>query len=311
MNSFAKKGAALAACALLVFGLSGCGGSSSSASKDTLRVGVTNFADSLEPTANYFGWQVMRYGVGEALVHFDDKMRPEPWIAESWLVAPDQMSWTFKIKNIKFSNGNPVTGEAVKKSIERTFAKAPRAQAMFPLDHITADGQTVTIYTKKPIATLPGMLGDPLFIIVDTSAEGKQDFDKQGPISTGPYVVKSFSKAKTELDANPNYYAAVPYKHAVVNTIDDPSTRAMALQKGEVDVAVNIAPGDLALFKDKSKFTTSEIDSIRDVLARLSVKEGKPLADPRVRAALIESLDRDTYCKVLLKDTFTPGGPAP
>ena len=35
MNSFAKKGAALAACALLVFGLSGCGGSSSSASKDT------------------------------------------------------------------------------------------------------------------------------------------------------------------------------------------------------------------------------------------------------------------------------------
>lgn len=310
MNSFAKKGAALAACALLVFGLSGCGGSSSSASKDTLRVGVTNFADSLEPTANYFGWQVMRYGVGEALVHFDDKMRPEPWIAESWLVAPDQMSWTFKIKNIKFSNGNPVTGEAVKKSIERTFAKAPRAQAMFPLDHITADGQTVTIYTKKPIATLPGMLGDPLFIIVDTSAEGKQDFDKQGPISTGPYVVKSFSKAKTELDANPNYYAAVPYKHAVVNTIDDPSTRAMALQKGEVDVAVNIAPGNLALFKDKSKFTTSEIVSIRDVLARLSVKEGKPLADPRVRAALIESLDRDTYCKVLLKDTFTPGGPA-
>lgn len=55
MNSFAKKGSALAACALLVFGLSGCGGSSSSASKDTLRVGVTNFADSLEPTANYFG----------------------------------------------------------------------------------------------------------------------------------------------------------------------------------------------------------------------------------------------------------------
>lgn len=36
MNSFAKKGSALAACALLVFGLSGCGGSSSSASKDTL-----------------------------------------------------------------------------------------------------------------------------------------------------------------------------------------------------------------------------------------------------------------------------------
>lgn len=312
MKSIYKKGALLAAAALMTVAFAGCGGSGGSSSKgpkDTLTVGVTNFADSLETTDNYFGWQVMRYGIGETLVHFDDKMNAEPWIAESWKVSDDHMSWTFKIKNIKFSNGNPVTGEAVKKSIERTFAKAPRAKAMFELDRIEADGQNVTIYTKKPVATLPGMLGDPLFIIVDTSAEGKQDFAKQGPISTGPYMVKSFSKAKTELDANPNYYKEVPFKHLTINTIDDPNTRAMALQKGEIDVAVNVAAGDLPLFQDKSKFTVSSISSIRDVLARLSVKEGKPLADKRVRQALIQSLDRETYAKVLLKDTFIAGGP--
>ena len=147
MKSIYKKGALFAAAALMAFGLSGCGGDSGNASKgpkDTLTVGVTNFADSLEPTDNYFGWQVMRYGIGECLVHFDDKMNAEPWIAESWKVSDDKMSWTFKIKDIKFSNGTPVTGEAVKKSIERTFAKAPRAKAMFELDHITADGQNVT-----------------------------------------------------------------------------------------------------------------------------------------------------------------------
>lgn len=125
MKSIYKKGALFAAAALMAFGLSGCGGDSGNASKgpkDTLTVGVTNFADSLEPTDNYFGWQVMRYGIGECLVHFDDKMNAEPWIAESWKVSDDKMSWTFKIKDIKFSNGTPVTGEAVKKSIERTFA---------------------------------------------------------------------------------------------------------------------------------------------------------------------------------------------
>ena len=311
MKSIYKKGALLAAAALMSFALAGCGGSSSGSktAKDTLVVGVTNFADSLEPTDNYFGWQVMRYGIGECLVHFDDKMNAEPWIAESWKVSDDKMSWTFKIKDIKFSNGKPVTGEAVKKSIERTFAKAPRAKAMFELDHITADGQNVTIYTKKPVATLPGMLGDPLFIIVDTDSDGKVDFAKQGPVCTGPYMVKSFSKAKTELDANPNYYDKVPFAHAQINTIDDPNTRAMALQKGEIDVAVNIAPGDMQLFQDKNKFTISTISSIRDVLARLNVANGKPLADKNVRKALLQSLDRDTYCKVLLKDTFTPGGP--
>lgn len=309
MKSLYKKGAALAAAALLTFALAGCGSSDSKTPKDTMVVGVTNFADSLEPTDNYFGWQVMRYGIGESLVHFDDKMHAEPWIAESWKVSDDKMSWTFKIRDIKFSNGKPVTGEAVKKSIERTFARAPRAKAMFELDHITADGQNVTIYTKKPIATLPGMLGDPLFIIVDTDSDGKVDFSKQGPISTGPYMVKSFSKAKTELDKNPNYYDKVPFAHVVVNTIDDPNTRAMALQKGEIDMAVNIAPGDMQLFQDKKKFTISSIASLRDVLARMNVSNGHYLADKNVRKALIQSLDRETYSKVLLKDTFIPGGP--
>lgn len=98
----------------------------------------------------------MRYGIGECLVHFDDKMNAEPWIAESWKVSDDKMSWTFKIKDIKFSNGTPVTGEAVKKSIERTFAKAPRAESHVRTQtRITADGQNVTIYTRETIkATL-------------------------------------------------------------------------------------------------------------------------------------------------------------
>lgn len=188
MKSIYKKGALLAAAALMSFALAGCGGSSSGSktAKDTLTVGVTNFADSLEPTDNYFGWQVMRYGIGECLVHFDDKMNAEPWIAESWKVSDDKMSWTFKIRDIKFSNGKPVTGEAVKKSIERTFAKAPRAKAVFELDHITADGQNVTIYTKKPVATLPGMLGDPLFIIVDTDPTAKWTLLSRVPSAPAP-----------------------------------------------------------------------------------------------------------------------------
>ena len=35
--------------------LTGCGGGQSAGDKTTLKVGVTNFADMLEPTENYFG----------------------------------------------------------------------------------------------------------------------------------------------------------------------------------------------------------------------------------------------------------------
>lgn len=314
MNKTLKLTAALAMAGLMALAAAGCGSDDSAknggAASDTLKFGVTNFADSLEPTDNYFGWVVMRYGLGECLVKFDKQMKSTPWLAESWSVSDDKLTWTFKINDkAVFSNGNKVTGEAVKKSIERTFEKAPRASAMFECDNISADGQNVMITTKTPVATLPGMLGDPLFIIIDTSVTDR-DYAKQGPICTGPYVVKEYSKSKALMEANPNYWdGEVPYQHVEIPTIDDPNTRAMALQSGEIDMAINIAPGDLQLFQDKDKFNISTIASLRDVLARLNVKEGEPMSDKRVRQALLSALDRETYCKVLLKDTFVPGGP--
>ena len=58
------------------------------------------------------------------------KMNSTPWLAENWQVSDDKLTWTFKINDkAKFSNGNKVTAEAVKKSIERTFEKAARARS--------------------------------------------------------------------------------------------------------------------------------------------------------------------------------------
>ena len=173
MKKTAKITAALAMMGLLAFAAAGCGGddsAKSSAAKDTVKFGVTNFADSLEPTDNFFSWVVMRYGLGECLVKFDDKMNITPWLAESWSISDDKLTWTFKINDkAVFSNGNKVTADAVKKSIERTFEKSNRAGTFFQFDNITADGQNLIIKTKNPVPTLPGMLADPLFIIIDTS----------------------------------------------------------------------------------------------------------------------------------------------
>lgn len=284
--------------------------SANAATKDMLKFGVTNFADSLEPTDNYFGWVVTRYGLGECLVKFDRKMNSVPCLASDWKISDDHLTWTFTIDDrAKFSNGNKVTGAAVASSLKRTFAKAPRARAMVEVEDITADGQSVVVRTKYPTPTLPGIFGDPLFIIIDTSVTDR-DYAKQGPICTGPYMVNSYSKALAKMDANPYYWnGEVPFAHVEIHTIDDPNTRAMALQSGEIDMAINVSAGDLALFSDTSKYYISTLASLRDVLARLNQGEGRILNDKRVRQALLRSLDRETYCKVLLKDTFIKGGP--
>ena len=288
--------------------LTGCGGGSQSAGdKTTLKVGVTNFADTLEPTENYFSWVVMRYGMGETLVKFDEKMNPTPWLAESWKISDDKLTWTFKIRdNVKFSNGKPLTAEAVKASLERSFKKNNRAETFFKYTEMKADGQTLTIKTEKPSPSMPGFLADPLFLIVDVSSEGERDFAKQGPICTGPYVCESFVKEKAVMKKNPNYWDGdVPYETVEIPSIDDPNTRAMALQSGEVDMAVNIAAGDIGLFNDNAKFHIDRISSLRTVLARINTKG--VLGDPKVRAAFISMTDRKAYNEVILKGTFIPG----
>mgnify|MGYP001687161371 FL=1 len=283
----------------------GCG--SDKADTSTLKVGVTNFADSLEPTENYFGWVVMRYGMGETLAKFDEKMNVQPWLAESWKISDDHLTWTFKIRDgVKFSNGKDLTAEAVKASIERAFAKNKRAETFFKYKEIKADGQNLIITTEKPEPNMPGFLADPLFLIVDTSAEGERDFAKQGPICTGPYVCESFTKEKAVMKKNPHYWdGEVPYETVEIPSIDDPNTRAMALQSGEVDMAVNIGAGDIGLFNDASKFHIDRIASLRVVLARINQKG--VLGDPKVRAAFISMCDRKSYNEIILKGTFIEG----
>ena len=260
------KAFGLGCCALFAAGvIAGCGADNAGGGKNdptTLKVGVTNFADTLEPTENYFAWVVVRYGLGEGLTKFDDKMNVQPWLAEKWEVSEDKLTWTFKIRdNVKFSNGDPLTAEAVKASIERVFAKCSRATTFFEYAEMKADGQNLIITTKEPLPGMPGYLADPLFLIVDTKAEAEgRNFAKEGPVCTGPYMVESFVKEKAVMKKNPNYWGGeVPYEQVEIPSIDDPNTRAMALQTGDVDVAVNIAAGDIDVFKNNDKFQIDEI----------------------------------------------------
>lgn len=287
--------------------ISGCGGGSTAADEGVLKVGVTNFADTLEPTQNYFGWVVMRYGLGECLTKFDEKMNVQPWLAESWSISDDKLTWTFKIREgVKFSNGDELTADAVKKSIERAFERNTRAATFFQYTEMIADGNNLIIKTEKPMPNMPGFLADPLFIIVDTAAESGRDFAKEGPICTGPYMVESFVKEKAVMKKNPYYWdGEVPFETVEIPSIDDPNTRAMALQSGDVDMAVNIAAGDIDTFRNNGDFTVDEISSLRSVLARINQKG--ILGDDKVRAALISGCDRETYNNVLLKGTFIPG----
>src|SRR3954447_26676164 len=118
MNKFARSliGAAFVALA--------AGPSFADTPKDTL-VMAWQFDDiiSLDP-AEIFEFSGAEYGaqVYDRLIGLDvkDVSRIEPQVAESWTVADDGKTYTFKIRDgVNFHSGNPLTAEDAAYSLQR------------------------------------------------------------------------------------------------------------------------------------------------------------------------------------------------
>lgn len=297
-----------------MFSLIGCGSNGSSSNSAATKgenkeitIAVTSFADTLEPTEQYFSWVVSRYGVGETLIRFNKKGELEPCLAESWEVSKDGLTWTFNIrKNVKFSNGDDMTPELVKASLERTFELSNRADSFFQMKTISVDGDKLIITTETPVANLDGSLADPLFLIVDTNADVSK-FAMEGPVCTGPYIVDSFNPTQEcVVVKNENYWdGEVPLDKVTFKCIDDQTTRSMALQNGEVQIAYNLKTENLADFKNKDEFVIQKLDSLRTTYSFMN--QNGVLKDKILRQAVIRALDKEKYCKELLEGGATPG----
>lgn len=319
MKNLKKKLTAGILVGTMLFGaVAGCGNKSekqpaqekekeTSSTADSMTIAVTSFADTLEPTEQYFSWVVERYGVGETLVKFDEKGEITPCLAESWDNSEDGLTWTFQIrKNVTFSNGDAMTPEMVKASLERTFQKSDRAVSFFEPKSIEVEGQNLKITTKEPVATLPGSLADPLFLIVDTAVDDSK-FAMEGPVCTGPYIVESFEPtASCVVVRNENYWGGtVPMKKVELKCVDDQTTRAMALQSGEVQVAYNLKTENLVDFEGNPDYQIEKLDSLRSTYAFMN--QNGPLADITLRKAVIMAMDRESYVKKLLDGGATEG----
>src|SRR4029450_3193523 len=88
--------------------------------------------------------------VSDSLFAVDDDGKIVPLLAESVDHNDDYTEWTIPVRDgIKFHDGTPLDGDAVKFNIE-TCAGSPLTGAAYAsVGPITAEGQTVTIHTKN------------------------------------------------------------------------------------------------------------------------------------------------------------------
>jgi len=171
-----------------------------------------------------------------------------PGLAESWGVTRDGLAYDFVLrKNVTFHNGDVMTAEDVKFSVERYRGTGAKLLKEKIAGVEVIDPRRVRIRLKEPWPDFMTFFGTPAtgagWIIPKRYLErvGDEGF-KRAPIGAGPYRFVSFTPGvELVLEAHDRFWRKEPsVKRLVFRGVPDESTRLAMLKRGEVDIAYNI-----------------------------------------------------------------------
>jgi peptide/nickel transport system substrate-binding protein len=183
-----------------------------------------------------------------------------PWLADSWDISADGLTYTFKIKQgVKFHDGSALDAAAVKANFEQILD--PATQSLTDAGYLkpyyasskAIDASTFELKLKTPYSALLTVLSQAFFGIESPAAMARGlDANCQAPVGTGPFVVKRWIHGQSvELEKNPTYNSApADAKHQGPAYLDkvswkfleDGSVRFAAVQGGGADLIFNPPP---------------------------------------------------------------------
>ncbi len=246
---------------------------------------------------------MLLYALHDALVKPMPGNPMAPSLAESWTTSPDGLSHEFVLRRgVKFHNGDPVTAEDVKFSMERYrgAASGPFKARVASIDVL--DPYRVRFRFKHPwpdFMTFYGTMATGAGWIVPKKYVEKVGDDgfKRAPVGAGPYKFVSFTPGiELVLEANEQYWRKTPsVKRLVFKSIPDESTRLAMLKRGEADIAYSIR-GALAEELKRTPGLTLKPNyppgTFWLVFPEQWTDSKSPWADKRVRLAASYAIDR-------------------
>jgi len=246
----------------------------------------------------------------ESLVSLDADGTIIPWLADSWTVSPDGLSWEFTLKDdVTFTDGTPLDAAAVQANIAHLQDPATGSSTGYlALAKVTGteavSDSVVRLTLAQPDSALLESLAQPwLAIESPTALTRSQDENCAAPVGTGPFVVDSWVKQNAITLVRNEDYTSPPadaehdgpaYLESIVwRFIPDSASRYAALQAGEVDVIDNAQPDTIA--QAEASDTIVHLDAPRPGASnRIELNSGKaPFNDAAVREAFIRSANVD------------------
>ena len=272
----------------------------------TLVIGRPSDAISLDSNTDTTATGAMVYSnIIEPLLRVDSEGNIHPHLAHKYeVVAPDRIRF-FLNKGIKFHDGTDFNAQAVKATFDRAISQPARWKALFgPLKACDlVDDYTVEISTEVPYGPLLASVAMCYCGIVSPEALKKYGDDYgRHPVGTGPFKFEEWvSKDHITLAKNENYWGDKARLDKVIfKVIPEAGARMMALRTGDIDVALQPPPSELALFKKDDKFTVNETMGMRIIYVGLN-NVMAPTDDVRVRQALTMAVNLPAILENLME----------
>lgn len=263
----------------------------------------------------------------DLLVNFSpDDLGPAPGIAESWEVAEDGKTVTFKLfDGLKWSDGQPLTSKDVKYSLETLGGNGLLFTSY--TENIASveapDATTVVVNMKKPDTRI---VGGMFVYILPEHIWGKQtvkqlmgSYRPSMPlVGSGPYVVTEFdSNRLVRMERNPNWRGEQPafdelqfIKYGSADAVE----RALTL--GEVDFIPEVDPATFERLGDTENIEAvkSPSPSFTELAFNLCPRDICPDAkynpavqDVTVRQAIAFAVDRERINQIASRGTAFAG----
>ena len=269
----------------------------------------------------------------EQLVTRDENNAVIPELADSWLVSPDGLTYTFKIRTgLKFHNGKELTSADVKASFERYKRMALAKVTLAPVVSMDApDPATFVIKVDKPQPVFLDELSAfvvPIAIIPAEQSEregGKLELIGTGPLQFVEWIPDSHIRLKRFDGYKPDmrykgtdgfggqkkvWFDMVDFK-----MIKEPGARVAGLESGQLQIIEDLPAESAKRLAGNKNIVIHELKNFW--LHGAWVNHSRPPTnDLRVRRAIQIALDMDEIMEISTDGAFAlqpglqyPGNP--
>lgn len=239
-------------------------------------------------------------------------------LVKDYNISDDGLEYTFElVDGVTFHNGDPLTSEDVKYSIERIVEMVVRAPQFESVKSIeTPDDTTVVITLSEPVAPFLTFLANPMNAIVNqTIVEENGGSLDTVDAGSGPFQLVEWKKdQQLVLEKFNDYFKeGLPYLDRVVwKTIPDETARTTAIRNDELDIILQLSPKDITILEAADGINVESVTGSYWEYIGLNVTEG-PLQEKAVRQAIAWAVDREELNNAVKFGMATPlpSGPIP